>query len=327
MRMKRKVLTALGLASIVGASAVAAIGASASDHLDAPAVKTDGRTDINDLYVFQSPSNTANTVLVMTVNPGAGVISGTTLDPKSRYRFNIDNDGDANADKVIQLEFGKVKSDGSQTVEVENETGATRFRGKGKVGEQVTLDTGGKLMVGTFDDPFFFDLDGFRHNFQFTGVDFFAGLNTTAIVLEVPSSQLGSGQIGVWLSTKRDGEKIDQMGRPAINTALIAPDRKDAFNQTSPSKQRSRFGPEVIARITALSGDATYAAAIADVLLPDVLTFTVGNPAGFLNGRKLADDVIDAELSLLTKGALVTDGVNANDKPFSNVFPYLAPKN
>ena len=32
-------------------------------------------------------------------------------------------------------------------------------------------------MAGTFDDPFFFDLDGFRNGFQFTGIDFFAGLN------------------------------------------------------------------------------------------------------------------------------------------------------
>ena len=52
------------------------------------------------------------------------------------------------------------------------------------------------------------------------------------------------------------------------------------------------------ARITALSGDAAYAEAIAPVLIPDVLTFELGNPAGFLNGRQLADDVIDAELSL-----------------------------
>ena len=81
------------------------------------------------------------------------------------------------------------------------------------------------------------------------------------------------------------------------------------------------------ARITALSGDPDYAATIAGVLIPDVLTFELGNPAGFLNGRGLADDVIDAELNILTKGAVTTDGVNANDAAFPGVFPYLAAAN
>ena len=61
------------------------------------------------------------------------------------------------------------------------------------------------------------------------------------------------------------------------------------------------------------------------VLLPDVLTFDQSSSAGFLNGRKLDDDVIDAELSLLTKGAVTTDMVDANDRMFTSQFPFLAP--
>ena len=41
-------------------------------------------------------------------------------------------------------------------------------------------------------------------------------------------------------------------------------------------------------------GDEPFA-----VLLPDVLTFDQSSTDGFLNGRQLADDVIDAELGLL----------------------------
>mgnify|MGYP002626390588 CR=1 FL=1 len=79
------------------------------------------------------------------------------------------------------------------------------------------------------------------------------------------------------------------------------------------------------ATITALSGgDADFAAFLTDILLPDLLTVDTSNPAGFLNGRRLEDDVIDAELDLLTKGALTGDGVDANDVPFLTVFPYLA---
>jgi hypothetical protein len=54
-----------------------------------------------------------------------------------------------------------------------------------------------------------------------------------------------------------------------------------------------------------------------------------GDSAGFPNGRRLADDVIDIALQVV-EGELVgnpndlSDGVDANDVAFSNAFPYLA---
>ena len=63
---------------------------------------------------------------------------------------------------------------------------------------------------------------------------------------------------------------------------------------------------------------------LANVLLPDTLTIKLGSTAGFLNGRKLSDDVINAEFSLVTKGNVTSDGVDANDKAFKTGFPYLA---
>ena len=74
----------------------------------------------------------------------------------------------------------------------------------------------------------------------------------------------------------------------------------------------------------------TQATAIAGVLLPDVLTLDTSSGAGFLNGRKLDDDVIDAVLPIATGGffggspVLTTDEVPANDVAFSGSFPYLA---
>jgi hypothetical protein len=55
-----------------------------------------------------------------------------------------------------------------------------------------------------------------------------------------------------------------------------------------------------------------------------------GDTAGFPNGRRLADDVVDAELQVVAgflKGNKVPlgDGVDRNDKPFLSTFPYLAP--
>ena len=57
---------------------------------------------------------------------------------------------------------------------------------------------------------------------------------------------------------------------------------------------------------------------------PDILTFDTAKSDGFLNGRRLADDVIDAELGLVTEGAVTTDCVSGNDSAFRAGFPYLA---
>ncbi len=51
-------------------------------------------------------------------------------------------------------------------------------------------------------------------------------------------------------------------------------------------------------------------------------TFDTLNRTGFLNGRRLDDDVIDAELNLLTDGKLTSDRVG-NDSVFRVNVPYL----
>jgi hypothetical protein len=54
-----------------------------------------------------------------------------------------------------------------------------------------------------------------------------------------------------------------------------------------------------------------------------------GDNAGFPNGRRLADDIVDSALQvvegvLLGQSTGLGDGVDANDKPFRTAFPYLA---
>jgi hypothetical protein len=51
------------------------------------------------------------------------------------------------------------------------------------------------------------------------------------------------------------------------------------------------------------------------------------NPGGFLNGRRLQDDVIDTALSAVSNGGVTTDMVAANDTAFQSTFPYLSPPN
>ena len=65
---------------------------------------------------------------------------------------------------------------------------------------------------------------------------------------------------------------------------------------------------------------------------PDRFGVIGGDLAGFPNGRRLEDDVVDIELQVvagLLKGNKVPlgDGVDRNDKPFLSAFPYLAGPN
>lgn len=330
--MNTKLTTIGAVGALLAGGAITAISVGAADHLDAPLVQEDGRTDINDVYVFQSPSNPDNTVLIMTVNPGAGVISGTDYSPDATYQFFIDKDGDARQDQTYTVQFANAAM--GQRVSVADTNGGLKpgTLDRGPVGTTLALSNGGQIATGVYDDPFFFDLVGFNNGFAFTGDDFFAGLDVSAIVLEVPTSEIGApgDNIAVWAGTRDSTTRaaIDQMGRPGISTVLIAGGMKDDFNKVAPHRQFEVFGDDVAATIASLNGgDTATAGAIAAILLPDVNTFELGLSAGFLNGRQLADDVIDAELGLLTNGALTTDGVDSNDVAFSDVFPYLAPVN
>ncbi|MFK7738184.1 MAG: DUF4331 family protein [Pirellulaceae bacterium] len=294
----------------------------AADHLDSPSVQVDGSTDINDLYAFQSPSNPANVVLIMTVNPLAGVQNGTAFNSRAVYEFGIDFNGDAVPDGVYRLYFSRARR-GVQRFVVVDTNG--RVGGVSRTGRSSRLRNGGSVTAGVFDDPFFFDLAGFQNGFNFTGTDFFAGANVSAIVLEVPAASFPVNQISVSARTISRGRQVDRMGRPAINTVLIPSGRKDLFNRSKPAGDVRNFSGDMQATLIGLGNSAERAAALTGVLLPDVLTFDTSDPSGFLNGRRLFDDVIDAELNLLTEGAVTGDGVPANDVMFSSAFPYLAP--
>lgn len=353
-------LVALAVSLAVGLPAILAQGA---DHLDAPLVQNDGRLDINDVYAFQSPTNPDNTVLIMTVNPLAGVLSPTTFHPDALYELKIDNTGDAVEDITYRLKFSQPSSKSaapSQSVTLWKDEG-TGFAviAEGKVSAPaksdkakpriIPVDGGGSLFAGLRDDPFFFDLVAFQNalggtgtlprdpDSEINGVDFFAGVNVSAIVLELPSDMFGSDDIGVWAITKFKGQQVDRLGRPVINTVFIPAENKDAFNAGEPRNDRRDFNEDVVGSLLFLSGlDGTgysevQAQAIANVLLPDILTINTSSTSGFLNGRTLEDDVIDIELPIATGGffggspVLTTDEVPANDVPFLSEFPYLAP--
>jgi hypothetical protein len=325
-------LTALGAAAVVLTLGAAPFLANAADHLDAPSLGSlsagslQGDRDINDVYVFDG-SNAGKTVLAMTVSPAAGLLGPLAFGSNVRYTINVDNSGDNVADAKYVARFGGVGSgpDHKQTVTLSRNGSQIA---NGATGNTVRLSTGGKLYAGLRSDPFFFDLLGFRGSLGLgpntntlcdaDPTDFFAGLNTLAIIVEVPDAALGR-HIGVWATTEQwiGGQWVarDQMGRPAINTVFnhTAQDQED-FNVTPPSQQRTAFGGKFVQNVkdtlislSGLDNDGPYsdgeAGALASVLIPDVLTYDTSTHAvGPLNGRRLTDDVIDVELNITTGG-------------------------
>jgi hypothetical protein len=277
------------------------------------------------------------------------------------YNLRVDNDGDAKQDVVLKTTFGKPNDQGVQTLRIRR-NGRTLLTGKTSRYGTVKVNNNGhgvRAYAGMRDDPFYFDLDGFldilsnEPGKSFLGctsprTDKFAGTNVSSLVIELKRSQLtrkGSSQIGVWATTNKGNAQIDRMGRPAIGTVFIPnnpfepkdtePSQKDSYNKAKPAADQAKYRGEVVDTLQTLfslndsagddpSDDAGKIAGLADTLLPDVLTFDTSMSAGFLNGRRLADDVIDAELGLITEGAATTDCVSSNDKAFRSGFPYLA---
>lgn len=335
----KKILLAIGLLAAVGVTIVAVImPAAGADHADAPLSKANHAEDIADVYAF---SDGSNVTFAVTVNPLTLPGDAPTFDPAGLYQIKVDNNGDAVPDVTYNVTFGSPASDGTQSVKVLKATGA-QADSLSAVGAQIiagtttaatastpSIGTAGsmKLFAGLRDDPFFFDLNAFKAGLKFRnpGNDFFKGLNLTGIVLSVPPSDFeasGSTKAGVWAVTSKNGTVIDRMGRPAIATVFIPADQKDAFNQTKPVNDLATWKSTVVSALNGLGSDPK----LADALLPDILAFDTSKPLTFLNGRALTDDVIDAELQLITGNAAATDNV-ANDSTFLSSFPFLGVPN
>lgn len=321
---------AVGLTLAVALFVLAGMSATeAADHLDAPDLAPPSgnlMADLADLFVFP-PGGGPQVTIAATSNPAAGVFGPAGFDPSVDYTILIDNDADALADMEITFRFDAPGGNGRQAYAVSRDGDVVA---SGNTGSATKVDGGGRAFAGLVDDPFFFDLDAFlgsggRSFCDGSATDFFAGLNVNAVVLQVPTDDLGGGAIGVWATTSAAGNRIDRTAFPAINTVFIPGNKKNRYNAGDPVDDPATFSRFVRKGFKAGGNTTATAVALAGVLQPDIMPFDPTAAAGFLNGRQLADDVIDAELGLLTNGALAGDCVDANDVPFLATFPYLAP--
>jgi hypothetical protein len=141
--------------------------------------------------------------------------------------------------------------------------------------------------------------------------------------------------------------QVSRLAWPLVNEVLIPLNDKDKFNRSAPADDASNFGaylldpevPKLLKAVLGVNCQATPAGGRTDIvglLAPmgttpaDLLRININQgetntKSHFPNGRALADDVTDTLLTVACNiGAPIGDGVNANDKPFTTTFPYLA---
>jgi hypothetical protein len=305
----------------------------------------DARLDMTDLYVFPKPGDPSKSILVLNVHPSVAVNppGPTTKEPfapGALYEFKIDTDGDAVANIAYSVCFAS-SGDGKQTATLR------RTQGEGAAGvcddgevivEKAPVSVGREALVtkagdcrfffGWRSDSFFFDAKGLFNKMQFTGDDFFADKNVCSIVIELPSSALGTNPIGIWARTldkTREGWiQADRGGRP-LQAVFLVGEEREAYLNGEPADDDRFIG--VFAHGLEHSGGYTpeEAVGVARKLLPDILSYDPRNPARFPNnGRTLTDDVVDVFFSIFTNGKVAGDKVGPHGDLLDE-FPYLGP--
>ncbi|MBA3608427.1 MAG: DUF4331 domain-containing protein [Chthoniobacterales bacterium] len=162
--------------------------------------------------------------------------------------------------------------------------------------------------------------------------------------------------------------QVNRDANPLFNEALVALADKDNYNRTSPTVDAAQYvtyalNPELALLFNAVFGTAFQTTDRVDlqaIYIPDVirvntttgpvpvsgesgfnrLSFIGGDtvadgdgnqiPAGWPNGRRLGDDVIDIAFTAVASGpsfdpiTVVGDNIATNDQVYNQVFPYAA---
>jgi len=306
----------------------------------------DARLDFTDLYAFPKPGDGSKSIFIMNVHPSASQNppGPTTAEPfatEALYELKIDTDGDAVADIAYRVRFSYAEGE-AQTATLRRVEGAQAAATSDAglvIVEGAPVSTGPvarvtevgdyRFFAGWRSDPFFCDVEGAKNNLQFTGDDFFADKNVCSIVLEVPNSALGVGEIRLWARTlaSREGGgwvQAERGARPAQAVILVDEERDD-YLAGEPADD-ARF---VRGFAHALEHTGGYppleAERVARRLLPDLLFYDPARPASFPNnGRTLTDDAFDSFIGVMTNGKVTEDKVGPH-RDLLTEFPYVGP--
>jgi len=246
-----------------------------------------------------------------------------------------------------------------QTYEVRRATGEDARRGadgaviaKGDTGAVVKADAGVMAFVGLAPDLFAGDgaaLGRFKAAFyeqnRFAPAAFensqnrFSRRNVVAIVLELPTEMIGHAKVRAWATSSLYGHapeiQVCRWGWPLFTHIFLLPDEdlSEKYNQGSPADDLKTFGDHVAdigKRMATLAGSTAdpdaFGRRLAGRLLPSMLPYELGTPAAFnfteINGRALADDVMDVNLTQASNFP-ITDGVAPDPARMRPDFPYF----
>jgi hypothetical protein len=188
---RRRAWFGVGLLGAALALAFALAG-EAADHRDGPIFPNtalNGRPDINDVYIFRSPADTAqtpnfgNTVLCVTFCPFPGVLTPTSADPRVTLDLNVINTtGQLTPNMTFRFTFAPPTNAGTnppsfnqvvtlRLVQGNTTTTIAQYTYNSRqvippaaFANNVTFPgdaiATGRFIAGDFDDPFFFDAQG-----------------------------------------------------------------------------------------------------------------------------------------------------------------------
>lgn len=296
----------------------------------------DARLDLTDVFAFASPADPDRCVLIMDANTFA---TGTEFHPDAVYQLHVDTDGDNEPDITFSTVFSEPR-DGAQTATVYLATGAQarEMAAGGEVivesapvsfgAEPQVIDTGRlRFFAGRRSDPFFADLEGLMHDFQFTGADAFGDKDVFSIALEMPNDVIGENpSFGVWarINLKRDDGlvQVDRGAHPSLTAFFNAEAAKEEYNARQPAGDHDHY-TEPWSQVLQKSGYTGEEAGRAlTIVLPDILRYDRNSPASYPNGRTLTDDVFDARLAFVTNGHVSGDQTGPHSDLLAD-FPYL----
>jgi hypothetical protein len=278
-------------------------------------------------------------------SPGVNPQGPTTTEPfapEAIYELRIDTDGDVVADIAYRFRFSPSES-GTQSATVRRVEGVDAA-GMGDGGEaiiegapvsmgpqaQVTQAGEYRFFAGWRSDPFFFDAGGALNDFEFTGDDFFADSDVCSIVLELPNSELGDGEVGLWhrgLVPADDANWVQvERGARTQQVPFLVPNEEKASYLGGEPADDARFVEGIAHSLEHTGGySPEEATRVAGTMLPDILGYDPTRPVAYPdNGRLLTDDVVDPFLAILTNGKVREDKVGPHNDLLPE-FPYLGP--
>lgn len=207
----------------------------ASDHIDSPSIAQDRGSDLTDNWAFLDPNDNSMVVLVMSTQ--GFIVSGEhfgmpIFDHNIRYRFEIENTGDARPDRFVDVTYSRglgrqmpqtatIRLPNGQSFTAPTTISTQEYRPPAPV-VTTNRETGASFFGGNADDPFFLDDTGANRMVASSimnpgrpnksllsergGRDTYAGFNTLITAVRVPVAMLrgkAGNVIGINAVTQR----------------------------------------------------------------------------------------------------------------------------